>query len=102
MAPDDCLGRRARLPLSRTFLERVQASLDVRGVSTLFLVPWSGCWDASGRSIGTPAMSALRQQIGSRAASCMLSELWNQLRCDGAAQLALHVDSPNALAYSLT
>src|SRR5215468_8610322 len=47
-------------------------------------------------------MSALRQQIGSRAASCMLSELWNQLRCDGAAKLAIHVDYPDALAWSLT
>src|SRR5262249_26881176 len=64
--------------------------------------PWRGCWDASGRSAGTPAMSPLRRQIGSRAASYILSELWNQLRCDGAAQLAIHVDYPNALAHSLT
>src|SRR5262249_336714 len=102
MAPDDCLGCRARLPLSRTFHERIQASLDVRGVSALFLVPRSGCRDTSGRSVGTPPMSALRGQIGSRAASYLLSELRCQLRCERAAQLAIHFDQPNALANSLT
>jgi len=51
-----------------------------------------------GAVVGT--MSALRQQIGSRAASHLLSELRNQLRCEGAAQLAIHIDYPNALALS--
>ena len=101
MAPDDCLGRRAGLPFSRTFPERVQASLDVRGVSALFLVPRGCCWEDSRRSIGTFSMPALRQQIDCRAASELLSQLWSQLRCDGAAQLAVHVDYPNDLTPTL-
>lgn len=100
LAADDRPGRRARLPLSRTLRKPVQASLDVRRLSALLLVPRSGCWGGFGRSAGEPTLPSLRQQVGSRAASLLLPELRNQLRCAGAAPLALHFGHPNALADS--
>ena len=46
-------------------------------------------------------MPALRQQIDCRAASHLLSQLRSQLRCDGAAQLAVNVGYPNNLARTI-